>query len=72
MCDTGKGNVWKFGDDIDTDAIIPGRYLTINDPKELAKHVFEGVHNHRIATSVTLQSIKTHKYVYSHIMKRRS
>ncbi|MDI6889180.1 MAG: 3-isopropylmalate dehydratase small subunit [Methanocellales archaeon] len=38
-----KGNVWKFGDDIDTDAIIPGRYLTINDPKELAKHVFEGV-----------------------------
>ncbi len=38
-----KGNVWKFGDDIDTDAIIPGRYLTINDPKELARHVFEGV-----------------------------
>ncbi|MDI6640416.1 MAG: 3-isopropylmalate dehydratase small subunit [Methanocellales archaeon] len=37
------GNVWKFGDDVNTDAIIPGRYLTINDPKELAKHVFEGV-----------------------------
>jgi len=34
--------VWKFGDDIDTDAIIPGRFLTINDPKELAKHAFEG------------------------------
>jgi 3-isopropylmalate/(R)-2-methylmalate dehydratase small subunit len=34
--------VWKFGDDIDTDAIVPGRYLTIYDPKELAKHVFEG------------------------------
>ncbi|MDD3136055.1 MAG: 3-isopropylmalate dehydratase [Methanoregula sp.] len=33
---------WKFGDDIDTDAIIPGRFLTINDPKELAKHAFEG------------------------------
>lgn len=33
---------WKFGDDIDTDAIIPGRYLTIYDPKELAAHVFEG------------------------------
>jgi len=43
MCDMSKGNVWKFGDDIDTDAIIPGRYLTINDPKELARHVFEGV-----------------------------
>lgn len=35
--------VWKFGDDIDTDAIIPGRFLTINDPAELAKHAFEGV-----------------------------
>lgn len=34
--------VWKFGDDIDTDAIIPGRFLTINDPKELARHAFEG------------------------------
>ncbi len=36
-------NVWKFGDDIDTDAIIPGKYLTINRPDELAKHAFEGV-----------------------------
>ena len=36
-------NVWKFGDDIDTDAIIPGKYLTINTPHELAKHAFEGV-----------------------------
>jgi len=34
--------VWKFGNDIDTDAIIPGRFLTIYDPKELAKHAFEG------------------------------
>jgi len=34
--------VWKFGDNIDTDAIIPGRFLTINDPKGLATHVFEG------------------------------
>jgi 3-isopropylmalate/(R)-2-methylmalate dehydratase small subunit len=29
------GRAWKFGDDIDTDAIIPGRYLVINDPREL-------------------------------------
>jgi 3-isopropylmalate/(R)-2-methylmalate dehydratase small subunit len=34
--------VWKFGDNIDTDAIIPGRFLTICDPSELAKHAFEG------------------------------
>lgn len=37
------GRAWKFGDDIDTDAIIPGRYLVINDPRELAAHLFEGV-----------------------------
>jgi 3-isopropylmalate/(R)-2-methylmalate dehydratase small subunit len=35
--------VWKFGDNIDTDAIIPGRFLTIYDEKELAKHAFEGI-----------------------------
>ena len=34
--------VWKFGDDIDTDAIIPGRFLTIYDPKDLSTHAFEG------------------------------
>ncbi len=38
------GRAWKFGDDVDTDAIIPGRYLVINEPKELAQHLFEGVH----------------------------
>lgn len=35
--------VWKFGNDVDTDAVIPGRFLTINNPGELAKHAFEGV-----------------------------
>jgi 3-isopropylmalate/(R)-2-methylmalate dehydratase small subunit len=34
--------IWKFGDDLDTDAILPGRFLIINDPAELARHAFEG------------------------------
>jgi methanogen homoaconitase small subunit len=37
-----KGKVWKFGDNIDTDVIIPGRYLRTFDPKDLACHVMVG------------------------------
>ena len=36
-----EGRVWKFGADVDTDAIIPARYLNQSDPKELAKHAME-------------------------------
>ena len=36
-----RGKVWKFGKNIDTDAIIPARYLNTSDPKELAKHCME-------------------------------
>lgn len=34
--------MWKFGDDINTDLIIPGRYLDDYDPLHLAKHAMEG------------------------------
>ncbi len=36
-----NGKTWKFGNDVDTDAIIPARYLNTSDPNELAKHVME-------------------------------
>ena len=36
-----KGRVYKFGNDVDTDAIIPARYLNTCDPVELAKHCME-------------------------------
>lgn len=36
-----KGKVWMFGDDIDTDVIIPARYLTSWEPVELARHCME-------------------------------
>ena len=36
-----KGRAWKFGPNIDTDAIIPARYLNVTDPEELAQHCME-------------------------------
>lgn len=33
-----EGKVWRYGDNIDTDVIIPARYLNTFDPAELAKH----------------------------------
>ena len=36
-----RGRVWKFGADVDTDAIVPARYLNTSDPAELAKHCME-------------------------------
>ena len=36
-----SGKIWKFGDNIDTDAIIPARYLNTWDPKALAAHCME-------------------------------
>lgn len=37
-----SGKAWKFGDDVNTDLIIPGKYLELTDPKEMAKHAMEG------------------------------
>jgi 3-isopropylmalate/(R)-2-methylmalate dehydratase small subunit len=35
-----EGRVWMFGDHVDTDLIIPARYLNVSDKNELAKHCF--------------------------------
>ncbi|MCF2641449.1 MAG: 3-isopropylmalate dehydratase small subunit [Lachnospiraceae bacterium] len=38
-----QGTVFKFGDNVDTDVIIPARYLNSSDPKELAQHCMEDI-----------------------------
>ena len=38
-----EGKVWRYGDNIDTDVIIPARYLNSFDPKELAAHCMEDI-----------------------------
>ncbi|MDW8068091.1 MAG: 3-isopropylmalate dehydratase small subunit [Anaerolineae bacterium] len=38
-----QGRVWKYGDDVDTDAIIPARYLNVSTPEALAAHCMEDI-----------------------------
>ncbi|WP_277071060.1 3-isopropylmalate dehydratase small subunit [Slackia exigua] len=38
-----QGTVFKYGDNVDTDVIIPARYLNIADPAELATHAMEDI-----------------------------
>ncbi|MBO6260712.1 MAG: 3-isopropylmalate dehydratase small subunit [Lachnospiraceae bacterium] len=38
-----EGRVFKFGDNVDTDVIIPARYLNSSDPAELAQHCMEDI-----------------------------
>jgi len=39
---TIKGRVWKYGDDVNTDVIFPGKYTyTVSDPKEMAQYALE-------------------------------
>jgi len=37
-----KGRIWRFNDDIDTDQIYPGKYLSLIDKNEMAQHAMEG------------------------------
>ncbi|MGI5932069.1 MAG: 3-isopropylmalate dehydratase small subunit [Eubacterium sp.] len=40
---SANGTVFKYGDNVDTDVIIPARYLNSSDPKELAQHCMEDI-----------------------------
>ncbi|MCR5545269.1 MAG: 3-isopropylmalate dehydratase small subunit [Lachnospiraceae bacterium] len=41
--ENAKGKVYKYGDNVDTDVIIPARYLNSSDPAELATHCMEDI-----------------------------
>lgn len=41
---TLRGKAWQVGDNVDTDQIIAGRYLSLTDPEELGRHCFEGAY----------------------------
>ena len=45
-----KGTVFKYGDNVDTDVIIPARYLNSSDPAELAAHCMEDIDKEFIKT----------------------
>ncbi|NOZ06461.1 MAG: 3-isopropylmalate dehydratase small subunit [Chloroflexi bacterium] len=45
------GTAWRYGDNVDTDVIIPARYLNVSDPQELAEHCMEDL-DETFATSV--------------------
>lgn len=42
-----KGKVWKFGDNVDTDQIIPAKFLNVSDADELAEHCMAGISESR-------------------------
>lgn len=43
MSDRLNGRAWVYGDNVDTDVIIPARYLTTSDPEKLAPHCMEDI-----------------------------
>ena len=38
-----EGRIHRFGDEVNTDVILPGRYLTLRTPEELGRHCLEGL-----------------------------
>ena len=57
-----RGRVWKFPDDVNTDVIYPGRYMSILDPAETAQHAFETVYPEFLANARPGDIIVAGKY----------
>ena len=60
-----KGSVFKYGDNVDTDVIIPARYLNSSDPAELATHCMEDIDKdfiHRVKKGDIIGQGIIHKY----------
>ena len=47
-----RGRVWRFPENIDTDQIFPGRYLSISDPKDMVEHCMEGAGHPKFRSEV--------------------
>ena len=52
------GRVWKYGDDVNTDVIFPGKYTySISDPQEMAQHALEDLDPTFVATAEVLEHL---------------
>ena len=56
-----KGTVFKYGDNVDTDVIIPARYLNTSDEKELASHCMEDIDKEFVGKAKPGDIIVAHK-----------
>ena len=64
-----KGQVWKYGDDINTDVIFPGKYTyTVSDPVEMGEHAiqFQGRH---LSSGLYIIRMETPGFVQSRVME---
>ena len=59
-----KGTVFKYGDNVDTDVIIPARYLNSSDPAELAAHCMEDIDKEFVKKVKFDKSLYTKSYFY--------
>ena len=64
-----EGRVFKYGDNVDTDVIIPARYLNSSDPAELATHCMEDI-DKDFVKKVTICAVNRTDYQYHGILSK--